>query len=105
MKWRIYYSDRDPVSGSTDEEAFWVPTIDVQATVHEELKRATGFGVVTERKVYCYKDGRFWGADEIGMYDYLFHHPGPKAILFGRTIKDDNWNTAVQRAIKEGLGV
>lgn len=105
MRWRIYYFDREPYSGSTEEEALWAPVLDVQATVHEDPKRAEGFGVVEGRKVYCYKHGRFWGADEIGMYDYLFHHPGPKAVLFGRTIKDDDWNAAVQRAIKEGLGV
>lgn len=105
MRWRIYYADGATHDGSTDKEAWYAPAVGVICIAVEDVARSKGFGLTAERNMYLYRDGRFWGCDEAGMWDYWFTHPGPKTVLFGRTIKTDNWNDIMQRAIKEGLGV
>lgn len=104
MKWCIYYSDGSTLSGSTDKEAHYAIAVGVIAIAIEDPKRSKGFGIVAERNMYLYREGRFWGCDEAGMWDYWFTHEGPKTVLFGRTVKNETWNKIMQRAIKEGLG-
>ena len=104
MKWRIYYADRPPYAGSTDEEAYKAQAYGVQAIAIENPARSKGFGIVTKDDAYLYKNGRFWGCDSAGVWDHLYFYPGPKQILFGRTIDEDEYNAIATRAIKEGLG-
>lgn len=105
MRWRIYYSGGETYFGSTDKEAWYAPAVGVIAIAIEIPDRSRGFGIVAERNMYLYRDGRFWGCDDAGMWDYWFTHSGPKTVLFGRTVKNDTWNEIMQRAIKEGLDV
>jgi hypothetical protein len=104
LRWCIYYGDGSIYAGSTDEEAYNAKAYDVQVIVIENPDRAEGFGIVTGRDAYLYKNGRFWGCDEAGVFDYLYHHPGPKQIVFGTTIDSDTYNATVARALREGLG-
>ena len=104
-KWRIYYGDGSAYSGSTEKEAINAPTINVQVIWIENPKRSQGGGIVTGRDMYLYKSDRWFGCDEAGFYDYLFHYPGPKAVLFGRTMgREEDYNEIVQKAIREKLG-
>jgi len=106
MKWRIYYADGSAYSGSTDEEAFNAPAIGVQVISIENPTRDNGHGLITGYDMYYYKQGRFWGCDTSGMYDYLMTYPGPNKVLFGRTMaREEEWNAIVSRAKREGLGV
>ena len=105
MKWCIYYGDQSTYAGSTDEEAFMAPALNVQVISIENPKRNKGHGLVTGYDAYYYKHGRFFGCDTAGVYDYLMTHPGPNKVLFGRTMaKEEAWNAIVSRAKREGLG-
>lgn len=101
MKYRIYYDNGDTYSG----DPFWAPATGVIVIAVEDTTKETGYKMVLAKNAYLYKEGRWWGCDEAGMYDYLMMFPGPKAILFGRTIRDELYWEIVQRATKEGLDV
>ena len=104
--WRIYYADGLTCSGSTDKDALNAPTTGVQVIWNENPKRSQGGGIATGRDMYLYKGGKWWGCDEAGFYDYLFHYPDAKVVLFGRTMgREEDYNEIVQRAIREKLGV
>jgi hypothetical protein len=105
MKWRIYYADDSTYEGSTEKDAIKATAYGVEVIAIENSYRETGFGIVTGRDAYLYKDGRFWGCDEAGIWDHLYFYPGIKVILFGRTIDTDDYDKLVARALKEGLGV
>lgn len=41
---------------------------------------------------WIWRDGRWVGLDDLsGFYDYLGNHEGPCVVLFGRTLRDDDW--------------
>ncbi len=69
MRWRIYYDDESTCSGATDKEAWYAKAVGIIAIAIEDSARSKGFGIVAERNMYLYKDGRFWGCDEAGMWD------------------------------------
>ncbi len=101
-RFRIYYGDGSTYSG----DPFHAPPSNVQVIVLENPDRSNGQGLVLSlppRDTYFYSQDRWWSCDQAGMYDYLLHHVGPKAILFGRTISDDGYNAIVQRAKVEGF--
>ena len=95
MKWRIYYSDGSTYNG----DPFEAPQVDVQAIAQGEP-----FIVMQGRDAYFWKDDRWNPCDVPGMWDYLMMHRGPKAVLFGRNVRDDLYWAAVGRATKEGVG-
>lgn len=105
MKWCIYYGDGSTYCGS-DEDACNAPVLDVQVIWIENPKRSAGGGIVTGRGFYTYKGGRWWGCDDAGFWDYMFHYQGQKAVIFGRTMpSEEDYNDIVQRALRERLGV
>jgi len=106
VKWRVYYGNGDTYFGQTDEDAINAPAMDVQVIWIENPKRSRGGGIVTARDMYLYKEGRWWGCDAAGFYDYMFTWQGSKQVLFGRTMaREEDYNAIVTRAIKERLGV
>lgn len=105
MRWRIYYGDGTTCNGETLDEAMWAPRLNVQVIWNENPKGSEGGGIVHKRDYYIYKDGRWWGCNEDGYRDYKYHHMGPTATIYGRTVSDDAYNDLVQRALKEKLGV
>ena len=101
-RFRIYYGDGSTYTG----DPYYAPPSNVQVIVMENPNKATGQGLVMclpPRDAYFYRAGRWWTCDEMGMYDYLQQHVGPKAILFGRTIESDRYSAIVQRAKAEGF--
>ncbi len=103
MAWRIYYDDGSAYPGSTDQDAVKAPTIGVQVIWNEGPKSS---GIIHGRDMYTYKGGKWWTCDQPGFYDYMFHYPGPKAVLFGRTMPTwEEYNDIVQKAKREKLGV
>ncbi len=106
MQWRIYYGDGSCYAGSSVEDAVYAPTLNVQVIWIENPKRSEDGGIVCDRDYYLFKDTRWFGCNEAGYYDYLYHYKGPKAIIFGRTLEvEEDYNALVLRAKREKLGV
>jgi hypothetical protein len=104
-RWRIYYGDGSTYGGASAEEAFNAPAVNVQVIYVRWEGEGKQEGLVTSKDTYLWREGRWWGSNEAGMYDYLMLEPGPLKVLFGRTIHDDAYREAKRRASKEGVGV
>jgi len=65
-----------------------------------------GFRLIVSKTLhgyYCWDDG--WRlTDEAGFWDYMLLIPGPKKVLFGRTIRDGDFHRIVSKAHSKGLG-
>ena len=86
IEWRVYYDD-----GSTFTDLDGSP-YDAPATGVQIIVSRSGEKTILSRgkTAYYWKDG--WNpCDEPGMYDYLMLYKGPKAVLFGRTIRDEEY--------------
>ncbi len=105
MKFRIYYCDREPYSGSTDKDAWFAPQTGVQVVVVEDKASAHGSRIVHSKHHYYWKEGLWWPCDESGKDDYMMLYRGPKAVLYTRTMgrSKDFW-AIVEQATEERLG-
>ena len=102
MRFRIYYEDREPYSG----DPFLAPQTGVLAIALEDPPSNRGYRVVVGDDAWYWKPDIGWrGCSQMGLYDYLMLYEGPKAVLFGRMVKNEKFHAAVTRARKEGLGV
>lgn len=104
MRWRIYYGD-----GSTftdrDGSAYDAPPSNAQVLAVEDSQAPTGFALWHGKDAYYWNPDFGWiGCDYAGMWDYLLMYRGPKALLFGRSLRDDAFWAIVERAGREGLG-
>lgn len=108
-RFRIYYGDGATYS-DRDGSPYDAPAVNVQIIAVEDAASPEGFYLTHGnglRAYFCYApDPGVWHcADEAGFYDYLMFGPGPKKVLFGRTLHRDSDYWAIRdRAIKEGLG-
>jgi hypothetical protein len=103
MLWRIYYGD-DSAFSDRDGSPFDAPATNVQAIV-KRADNASGFVIGQGKDAYYWHRDNLWmPCDMMGLYDYLMFYKGPKAVLFGRTIRDKDFWACVDRATKEGLG-
>ncbi len=100
MDWLIYYEDGSTYTG----DPYLAPATGVIVIVLEDKKATKGFSLTNGKDAYYYKDEAWRGCDEMGMFDYLMSYKGPKAVLFGRTIRNDLFWGIIERATKEGLG-
>ena len=98
IKFCIYYGD-----GSThNKDPYLAPAVNVQAIRQE--------GPDGRVSVFHSKDAYYWNpevgwnpCDDAGMWDHLLMFRGPKAIIFGRSIRDKDYWMAVKRATEEAL--
>lgn len=102
-RFRIYYGDGSTFS-ERDGSPFDAPSANVQV-VAVQSGNEKGFDL------WHFKEGYYWnpdfgwiGCDMAGMWDYLLMFKGPKAILFGRSLRDAEFWKIVERAGVEGLG-
>ena len=103
MRWRVYYGDNS-VFSSYDGSPFEAPQVNVQAVTFEDASER-GFGLMQGKDAYYWHDNIGWsGCDSMGLFDYLMFYRGPKAVLFGRSIRDETFWAIVGRASQEGLG-
>jgi len=94
MNWRVYYGDGSTFS-SGDGDPFHAPPSNVQV-VSQDGKLQSG------KDAYYWKPEFGWQAcDQAGLADYLMMYVGPKAILYGRTIRDEAYWGVRQRAKKD----
>lgn len=89
--WRVYYGDGSTYQGDPYE----APALNCACIVmaHEEVGRC----VVAGKDYYWYEDGQWWGGDQVGFYDYMFR-PGPKKVLFGRSLNDRDYLEICKKA-------
>ncbi len=101
FKFRIYYGD-----GSTySEDPFFAPPAGVQAVVQACSTKALGYEIMIKRHAFYWKDDCGWRTcDTAGLWDYLMMYHGPKAVLFGRSIRDEAFWDIAKKATLEGLG-
>lgn len=99
LRWRIYYGD-----GTTfdvrDGHAFDAPARNVQMIAVADPDHGW---------YLCRSDDYYWwlpqtdtwqGGDKFGLFDYLIE-PGPKRVLFGRTIGNAQFNAIFDRAMND----
>lgn len=104
MRWRIYYGDETTFS-NREGTPFEAPRVNAQVIAYETPKGKRPFELLDGRSAYCWSGVDGWNAcDEAGMWDYLLTYKGPKAILFGRTVRNKVWQAIHHRAHEEGLG-
>ena len=101
MRWRIYYSDKEPYVG----DPFLAPQTGVQAIAQEDPGASRGYRVIVGKDAFYWTPETGWrGCDEMGLWDYLMTFRGPKAVLFGRMARNEDYWATVRRAKNEGLG-
>ena len=94
MHWIIYYGDRSTFS-SKDGDPFHAPAVNVQVVV-------TDGALQFSKENYYWNDDFGWqGCDIYGLHDYFYTYKGPKAMLFGRSIRDEDFWAIVKRATDE----
>lgn len=96
LSWRIYYGD-DSVFSDRDGSPFDAPSANVQVVVGAA-------GILHSKDAWVWRPDTGWRpCDTAGLWDYLLNYRGPKAVLFGRTIRDDHFWEIVKRAQRENL--
>ena len=96
MRFRIYYADG--MYSDTDGDIFDAPAWGVQfvTTIGPGGRWWGRYG-----EDYYWLDGDIIeGGDLGGLFDYL-QRPGPRKVLFGRTIPDDQWSVLTERALHD----
>ena len=90
---RVYYHDRPPYSG----DPFEAPAFGVLCIV--EPDETSGRHIVSNGDYYGWdwELRRWFPFDYIGMVDYL-QRPGPKRVLFGRLVSDEDWTRVYKQA-------
>lgn len=98
MRWRIYYGDETSFTDA-DGSAFNAPALNVQAIAckTDDPKSELGFYPVFRHDFYWWDEPFWYGGDLFGLFDYLMR-PGPKKVLFGRSIPDPEHQAIVDRA-------
>lgn len=98
MKWAIVYSDK------TRYDGFGAPNPSIRRygvqVVGQEDDRV-GYEIVRSSDgIWIWKDDRWFGSDQFGFWDYLFHHDGSLIVLFGRWCLDSEWDKMFSEELK-----
>lgn len=93
MKFKIYYADGSVYQG----DPYAAPALGVLVIVERDPD--SGRRLVAEKDYFVWdgKNARWWAVDEMGMHDYLIQ-PGPRRVLFGRTVPNEEWYAVCRRA-------
>ncbi len=100
MRWCIYYGDGTTYSDK-DGDAFNAPPRN--AIVLAQEREEGGARVMHSKDAFVLRDGRWYGVDEMGLWDYMMDTTGPLKVLFGRWVHDKVFDDTYQRARKEWL--
>lgn len=101
LRFRIYYGGGQTYNG----DPYFAPPSNVQAVVQESTIAGAKPAIMHSKDMYYYRPDIGWnGCDTPGLWDYLLNYAGPKSVIFGRSIRDEEYWKAVQQAIEEGLG-
>ena len=101
--WKIFYDDGSTFS-SDDGNAWEAPAVGVLVLMQVDSEG--------KRVLYCKDDYYCWEwrypnewvpCNEDGKNDYLHHHRGPKAVLFGRWTSNANM-ASIQAKVEQTIG-
>ena len=94
MKWVIYYGDGSTYSDE-DGDPYNAPPNNVQVVVDGGKIR---FG---KDAFYWHPDIGWCATDNAGFWDHMLMYIGPKAVIFGRNIRNEDFWEIKARAKKE----
>lgn len=96
LSWRIYYGDGSHYDG----DPYLAPARNVQMVAVSDPEH--GWYLCRSNDFYWYlADTDTWqGGDHFGLWDYLIE-PGPKKVLFGRTIGNAEFEAILVRAYND----
>jgi len=102
MKWIIHYA-KGRTFTDQDGSAFDAPPRGVLLIAMEDPDHGRFHQCGTDYYVWDDRgDGdRWWGVDHFGLYDYL-EEPGPKKVIFGRTLTNREFNRVYREAEAHG---
>lgn len=88
MRWKIYYGDFSTYD-DTDGLPHAAPGLNAQIITQADVEH--GYSVLWKHDFYWWEPQEaIWrGGDQFGLFDYL-QRPGPRKVLFGRTIPYDD---------------
>lgn len=102
MRWRIYYGDTSIYSDASGDP-YDAPPDNVQA-IASEAACERGFTLCHSKDFYWWTESDGWyGGDLFGLWDWL-RQPGPKKVIFARSIPTDEFKAILARAGAEGAG-
>lgn len=88
---RIYYADNTTYDG----DPFQAPALGVLVIVEKDPDH--GRRIVAGKDYFVWTGERWYTVDYIGMIDYLII-PGPKRVLIGRTVPNQQWYDTFKKA-------
>lgn len=93
--WRIYYGD-----GRTHDGQEGLPTGEEARGVQAILQKDADVGwiVTSEADYYVWRDGRWWGVDLNGLFDFLLD---TGLVVFGRVIGAVRFREILNMALDE----
>lgn len=100
LRWRIYYGDGGTYSNE-DGGPEAAPARNVQIIVQADEMVGRYYQSCSDHYVWEYERERWRGCDAFGLFDYLLD-PGPRKVIFGRTIDNDEYADLLRRVDEEG---
>jgi hypothetical protein len=99
IRWRIWYEGGATFS-DLDGIAFDAPARGVQAIAQAEP--SVGRQINAHRDFYWWRPekGQWFGGDIFGLWDYLVE-PGPKKVIFGRSVKNEEYDAVIKRVLAD----
>lgn len=95
-KWKVYYSNGTTMEGEGRGSPIGRG---VQAIVQDHPE--VGVEIVTSSDYYVWKNGRWFGVDIFGLFDYLLD---TNIVGMGTTIKREEYQKIMKEAMKEKAG-
>lgn len=97
LNWRIYYGDDSVFDDAADP--FGAPPVNCQVIAQRDPD--VGRTLLAKKDFYWLEDDLTWnGGDIFGLWDYLAR-PGPKKVVFGRTIPNRRYAAVVRKAVED----
>lgn len=97
MRWRIFYAD-----GSTAEgDGPLAPDVEargVQVVLQDDPDSEVGVESITGSDYFVFRDGRWWGVDINGLFDWLLDSG---LFLQGRLITTKEYQAIVTKALAD----
>lgn len=97
MNWKIYYDDGSTYSNQNGE-IFFAPGQGVEVISYEDTE--VGRRILHRADYYWPTEFGFGFGDMFALYEYLLS-PGPKKVLFGKTISDCQFQNILKAAIAD----
>lgn len=96
VTFQVYYRDGSTYSG----DPFLTPTLEAVLVVEKDAEHGRRY--VSGFDYLVWEDGRWYGVDQIGMFQYMVRL-GPRRVLFGVMMPNEDWNKLVWRARQNTL--